>query len=191
MDKNFFKNFFNKDNKKVRMDIFTIFIIGITLIFLGNTFFLNDNNNTQNPISNNDETTLKYSGDIQNREKQLERRLESVFSKVEGAGEVMVMVTASSSSQKILAEEISEENSESNNNGSITKSSKKENKIVMAENSKGNNEPYVIKEGLPEIEGVVIVAQGGDDIIVQNSLISATEALLNVPAHKIYVLKMK
>ena len=43
----------------------------------------------------------------------------------------------------------------------------------------------------PEIEGVIIVAEGGGDIIVKNSLISAANAALGVPTHKIEVLKMK
>ncbi len=45
-------------------------------------------------------------------------------------------------------------------------------------------------ENMPEIEGVVVVAQGGGEPTVVSEITSAIEALLGVPAHKIKVLKM-
>ena len=41
------------------------------------------------------------------------------------------------------------------------------------------------------MEGVVIVAQGGGDPVVSAALNQAAQALLDVPAHKVAVLKMK
>ena len=56
--------------------------------------------------------------------------------------------------------------------------------------STNGNEPYVTMEKMPEIEGIIIVAQGGGDGTVATNITSAVEALLNVPAHKIKILKM-
>ena len=52
------------------------------------------------------------------------------------------------------------------------------------------SEPYVTKENMPEVEGIVIVAKGGGDGNVCADITAAAEALLGVPAHKIKGLKM-
>ena len=61
----------------------------------------------------------------------------------------------------------------------------------MSEDSKGNRTPLIIQETMPEVEGIVIVAEGGENPQVAQLLSEASQALLNVPAHKVAVLKMK
>lgn len=61
----------------------------------------------------------------------------------------------------------------------------------MTEDDRGGRTPYIIQETMPEIEGIVIVAQGGDDARIAQMLSEASQALFNVPAHKVAVLKMK
>ena len=51
--------------------------------------------------------------------------------------------------------------------------------------------PIVVKENTPEIEGIVVVAQGGGNVLVKESISKAAQALFNVPAHKVEVLKME
>ena len=48
----------------------------------------------------------------------------------------------------------------------------------------------MVKEKTPEIEGIVVVAQGGGDANVKNSISKAAQALFDIPAHKVEVLKM-
>ena len=55
----------------------------------------------------------------------------------------------------------------------------------------GNKMPVVLKEYMPKVEGVIIVAQGGNIENVKKQLIAGTVALLGIDEHKIEVLKMK
>ena len=55
--------------------------------------------------------------------------------------------------------------------------------------SGSSSQPIVEKELMPEIEGVVISAQGGGDVRLQAEISAAMEALFHVPQHKIRVLK--
>ena len=55
----------------------------------------------------------------------------------------------------------------------------------------GNKMPVILKEYMPKVEGVIIVAQGGNIESVKKQLISGTVALLGIDSHKIEVLKMK
>ena len=49
----------------------------------------------------------------------------------------------------------------------------------------------MIKELEPEIEGVVVVTQGGDDLLVVNEITESVSVLFNLPVHKIKVVKME
>ena len=49
--------------------------------------------------------------------------------------------------------------------------------------------PIVEKELYPEISGIVISASGGGNPTVQAEISAAMEALFDLPAHKIKVLK--
>ena len=55
----------------------------------------------------------------------------------------------------------------------------------------GNKIPYVVKQIEPEIQGITVVAQGGENAIVQKNISEVLEALFHLDAHKIKVVKMK
>lgn len=113
----------------------------------------------------------------------MEQRLESILSMTEGTGKVKVMITYKNKGNIIVAENKTDE---ANTDNGSEKTSHRRDVVFNNENM-----PVVLSEGVPEIEGVVIVAQGGGNIEVKNSLIEAAEALLGVEPHKIEVLKMK
>ena len=49
----------------------------------------------------------------------------------------------------------------------------------------------MVQETTPEIRGVVVVAKGGGDPVIQRQIQEAVMALFHVEAHKIKVMKMK
>ena len=55
----------------------------------------------------------------------------------------------------------------------------------------GNDVPWIVKEMEPEIEGVLIAAQGGDQNQVAGEITQAVQVLFDIPVHKIKVVKMK
>ena len=59
---------------------------------------------------------------------------------------------------------------------------------VFSENG-SEKVPVIEKELRPEIEGIVVSAQGGGNAAVRAEISEAMEALFNIPAHKIKVLK--
>ncbi len=112
-----------------------------------------------------------------------EKRLEEILAMTEGTGRVKVMITYKNNGNIVIAENKADD--ESLDNGTERSSIKRD---VVFNNE---NMPVILSESTPEIEGVVIVAEGGGNIQVKNSLIGATQALLGVEPHKIEVLKMK
>ena len=50
--------------------------------------------------------------------------------------------------------------------------------------------PYVVQSTYPQVEGVVIVAEGGDNAIVCTNISEAVKSLFPIEAHKITIVKM-
>lgn len=129
-------------------------------------------------------------------EKLLEERLMEILSCVEGVGRTKVMITMKSTEEKIVLKEspysksnTTEIDSEGGSRD-VTEFSQSE-AVVYIEEGNGKKTPYVIKEMEPQIEGVVVIAEGGDSIYTIKDIIDAVSALFDIPSHKIKVMKMK
>ena len=114
-------------------------------------------------------------------EEYVEKRLEDTLSDVEGAGKVKVMVSLKNSSEKILAKDTdySDEEVNGNNDENSNSTQKTETHIF-----------YDTAKNMPVIEGVIIVCEGGDNKELVSEITNAVYGLLNVPVHKIKVMKM-
>ena len=126
--------------------------------------------------------------------KELERRLEEILSHVEGVGKVQVMITLKSKGERVVEKDLESSESTVEDSASGKESSKsrdvtkKETTVTYSQGS-GSNEPYVIKELEPEIEGVLVIAEGGNSPAVARNISEAILALFSVDAHKIKVMK--
>lgn len=126
----------------------------------------------------------------------MERRLEELLSCMDGVGQVKVMVTMSASEEKVVekdvpssAESILETDSAGGTRESV--SNTQEEGTVYITDASGSRTPYVKKTLEPSVEGVTVVAQGGGNPVIQKSVTEVIEALFDVDAHKIRVVKMK
>lgn len=126
-------------------------------------------------------------------EEELEARVKKLLRTVEGVGQVDVMIVLKSSEEKVLRVDqntsgsSTEEQDSSGGTRRVTSEERKESTILTG--SGENTAPIVEKEIRPEIEGIVISAQGGGSPTVKAEISKAMEALFNLPPHKIKVLK--
>ena len=126
-------------------------------------------------------------------EADMEKKLQEILSKVEGAGNVNVMITWDESEEIVLQTESSHEASlteETDSDGGTRsiKSNKYSNSTLLSGGST-SGEPYVIKQNYPKVLGVVVLAQGAGSANIQSQISEAVQALFDIPAHKIKVLK--
>ncbi|MFV0313507.1 MAG: hypothetical protein ACK5I7_00220 [Anaerotignum sp.] len=185
MQKDFWRELFRPENKKNANNIVLALLIGVFLLILGKTLFPKEE--AEEMVSQSEAIAQQTNQD----EWEIETRMAEILSKIAGAGQVDVMLTFSATAESIVAHEEKTEEMRSEENGKTSESYHKETIVVMTEDGKGNTSPVVLTEQSPQVEGVVIVAQGGDNAIVCEALNNAAQALLNVPAHKIAILKMK
>lgn len=126
--------------------------------------------------------------------KDMEERMEKQLVLVEGVGNVKVMITLKSSAEKIVlkdntnSEEIIDE-TDSSGGSRNNKSTTQSDESILIDGQEGSV-PYTIKETSPYIQGVVVVAEGGDDARTKQEIIDAVQVLFDVEVHKIKVMKM-
>ena len=186
MNKDFWRDLFRPSNGKMPVNLVLGLIIGIFLLISSKGLFAEPEESTAilPQAAVQEEILLIADNDV-------EVRAANILSQINGAGQVEVMVTFKTATEHVVATEERTEEVESNNSGAVSQSRKQEVSIVLTEDGKGNRTPIVLTQNTARVEGVVIVAEGGDQAVVKNALTSAAQALFDVPVHKIVVLKMK
>ena len=126
---------------------------------------------------------------------QMEERLTQALTRVEGVGEVRVMITLKSSSELIVEKEqpvrrsATSESDAMGGSRSINEVDSQESVVYRSDGSL--NEPYVIKTLPPQIEGVLVIAQGAGNGNVSRTIVEIAQALFDVEAHKVKVVRME
>lgn len=128
----------------------------------------------------------------------LENRVKEMLAKVEGVGEVDVLIVLKSSEQKVYqtdgrtSHSATREQDSAGGARDITQQEEESSTVLIQGNGKdagGSTGPLLEKELRPEISGIVISAQGGGIPAVKAEITDAMAALFDLPAHKIKVLK--
>lgn len=126
---------------------------------------------------------------------ELEQRLTKILSEMADVGRVEVMITLKSSRELVVEKETpvsrtsTTENDAQGGNRTVNTSELEEN--VVYSNNGGSSEPYVVKSLAPEIEGVLVVAEGAGSGTVNRTVTEIIQALFGVEAHKVKVVKME
>ena len=115
----------------------------------------------------------------ESEKKDLESKLTEILSKINGAGDVDVMITFESSEEIVPAynsntttETTKEQDS---SGGERTTTSSTQNKTMITSNS---NEPVVLKTSEAKIKGVIVVASGASNQKVKQLLYEAVKTTL-------------
>ena len=129
-------------------------------------------------------------------EEQLEKRLSAILSQVAGAGRVEVMVTLESRGERIVEKDTPEtsktvEETDANGGSRTTGEQDWGEETVYYEDGSGGKSPYVVKELEPNIEGVLVLAEGGGSALVKQELLEAVQALFPIEAHKVKIMKLE
>ena len=161
------------ENKKTELKLLPVLacaVVGVVLLLYGSIG--KDSSNKENSIvqeiSAYDET--KY-------EEELTKKVEDVCSQIAGAGKVKVAITLDGSYRAIYAQ-----------NSADGSSVKREYFLVGSGSSES---ALLLGYSPPQILGIAIVCDGGNNARVRAEIISLVSALLDLPTNKIYVAAAK
>ena len=201
--KGLFLNKGNKDSKKTIENLVAFVILLIMTIIAINYIWKNDgkknkndnNINTKQFASINTESYKKVEQVYDNTESAIENKLKMILSKIQGVGDVDVLITYSETSQIIpifnedWQENSTEETDKEGGTRKINETTTK--KDIVYEEKNGEKTPITKSVISPKIEGAIITAEGANDANVKAKIVSAVEAVTGVGSHKIQVFEMQ
>ena len=63
--------------------------------------------------------------------------------------------------------------------------------MIYIRDADGHEKPFVVCRKLPDVTGVVVMAEGAGNIRVKENIIGAVGVLFNLNEHRIKVIRMK
>ncbi len=117
-------------------------------------------------------------------ERELEQRLTALLSRIDGAGNVTVMVTLDTVSQRVYAKDSKSESSSKSDSDGSSQSAGSETEVVLAGSSK---EPLQIGTLQPTVRGAAVVCSGAGDPVVKERVANTVAKALNIGLSKVYV----
>ncbi|MCI5732006.1 MAG: hypothetical protein MR304_10770 [Eubacterium sp.] len=152
-----------------------VVVCGVLLLFL--SYSGEDETPDTEPV--NSQETVSENGSLEEYKRAREEELKELLQKVDGVGKAEVMITLKASNEKVTLKD------------NTNKGETNEEKTVLVGNSDRDSSPYIIQEKEPQIEGIVIVCQGGYDSVIKREITDAVSALFSIESHKIKIMKSK
>lgn len=177
------KELINKISKKTKLNpkallVAFLLVAGVIALMLSELY---DN---EKPASV--QMTTVRATDSREYEEELENRLVSIISAIDGAGDTRVMVTLESSSEDVyLNNSDYGENIEPSGENSF----EKKDEYVIVDGSSGQG-GIVIRRTEPRVRGVAVVCKGAGSETVKAQIVDAVTALLDISSARVSVAKM-
>lgn len=191
-----FKNFMDKKGKKGLQNLVIMLVAGIVLLLVS-AYFANtrgDGASGELMVESLEFEAVAVSSTL-SQERYISQQMEEILSLVAGAGQVRVMLTLGSPAS-IYAQNTqaslsitTEEDGEGGVRNIDTETSS--HTYVMVRQSDGSERPLRIQEVRPNIEGVIIVAEGAGDVAVRDALVRAAHTVLGIAVHRVQVFQMQ
>ena len=112
--------------------------------------------------------------------------MEETLSLIDGVGQVRVMITLKDTGEKVVEKDVTRRTDTDEGNVQNTDLSQSS----VYERSGNEEKPYISNELTPQVEGVLVVAQGGGNSMVKQNILQSVMALFPLEAHKITIVKM-
>jgi len=155
-----------KENKKIAI-ILILAVLTIVLIVASEL------------IPNEKEEIIEEVKDIEySYAENLETKLSTMISNINGAGNTKVLVTLKSSSESVYAYD------------SNVNDDKQEYKYILLKNG-STQDGLLLKMTAPEIRGVAVVCEGASSATVRKDITDMITSVLDISSNRVSVIKMK
>jgi stage III sporulation protein AG len=185
---------YNMGTKRMVQNLVIVSLVAAILVIASNSFF-GSGDKKRNSIEDKDIQLNRQSISAATYEEQLEMRLKGILEQISGVGQVSVMVTLKSSKEIVPALNTVESGSETNERDGdggtrtiIQQSTDK--RVAQGGGSITSDQPLIVKEVMPEVMGVIVVAEGAQRPEVTERLTDAVQTVLGIPAFRVKVYPM-
>lgn len=195
------KDFFAKNGKLKNLIVICLILVFILIAMnvVGSSSMLNSkitsiSNNNIKTEQNNDKSNEDVMTSDEYEAKQ-KTDLINILKKMNGVGDVDVMITFENGEEKVPAYDKTEqkattEETDTQGGKRVNNQNNDNSKVVMTQNN-GKNEPFILKTYKPKIVGIVIVAEGAENSKTKYEIEQAVSKLYNLSLDKVNVYSMK
>lgn len=185
---------YNMGIKKTCGNLLIVALVAAIMVISTGNFFVKDKGN-RNSIEETDIQLNKQWIPAGTYEEQLEDKLRCILQQISGVGKVSVMITLKSGREVIPAFNMVESGSktdERDSGGGIRTIIQSSTDKRLAQNSGSitSEQPLIVKEVMPEVQGVIVVAEGAQSPEIAEGLTEAVQAVLGVAAFRVKVYPM-
>ena len=184
------KKIFTDKEKRIENLVSFLIILVITLIVINKILKTDNKENEDYKNQVGVELAIENeSNEISSND--LEQKLEKILTKIEGVGDVAVLITYSESSTLVpvynINESISKVEEKDTSGGTRITETQNNQKDVITDSSSNIIAEKMIK---PTVEGAIITAKGASNSNIKSNIIMAVEAVTGLATHKIQVFEM-
>ena len=193
LKKLFSKESNGEEKKKIENLVVLVLVIIITVVAIN---YIWNGNKKENKIVTEDSTKkLAENKEEDSKSDDLEMKLENILAKINGVGNVKVLVTYSQTSRVIPmydedSTQTTTEETDSSGGTRITNEISSKKDIIYEEKEDGKS-PITQSVVSAKIEGAIVTAEGAKNAEVKTNIIQAVEAVTGLATYKIQVFEMK
>lgn len=173
------------NNKKKTENLLVLLIILIIIVVAINVIWKDEE--TPESITNKTSKQLAVKENISTDEQTLEEKLEDILAKINGVGNVDVLITYNETEEIVPVYNTKDKTSTTNETDSSGGTRIIEETDISKEVIYQNDEIIVKKKVSPKIEGAIITATGANNATVKANIIQAVEVATGLATHKIQV----
>lgn len=194
------KNDSNRPTK--RSYIILIGLIGLLFLIISN-IFKNDTSDDQPIIEerqqevwlsdkNDDDVTPSRDDVISDIQHLIQNDLENALESIQGISNVQVLVQLDASSLKVYEQNTitgyqrTEETDQGGGTRNVEDETIEQQTVILRKNN--SEEPLLIQTKMPDIRGVLVIAEGVDQIQRKQMIVEAVSRLLDISTHRISVM---
>lgn len=185
------KNFFNV----------LIFLLVAVFLWLATSSFGDDGlkNSSNKDLVQSGAEEVSLTGEIKSKEvleyeEAQKEELKQMLSKMDGVGTVEVMISFESGEVKVPAvnntTQVAETKEDDGEGGTRVNTQQTDGSTIVMKTENNTNEPYILKTYKPQINGILIVAEGATSSKVRYDVQVAVASLYNLSLDKVKVYPM-
>lgn len=151
-------------------------VIGIALIFLSSLG------------TDKSETTAKAEDfSVEEYKESLEKDITKLVKSISGSRKVTVVITLESGINYQYADTVEEAGETKNQSDESLQKNELKQDYITVKNADGSEAAILISKQMPEIRGVAIVCEGGDNAALNEKIQNAVTSALNITSKRVYI----
>lgn len=173
-----------KGDKKVKI-LFLLGIVGMLFILLSEVM----PQKTKAPAADRKVMTAEEYCDF------MQQKIASLVSSIDGAGKCEVLLTLENGVESVYMMDVKTSNDKTQEgkegaDGKIQEKTSSEEKVIIVDGKEGE-QGLISKEIEPKIRGVVVVCEGGGDVMVTQRVTSAVTTAFHISSARVFVTRLE